>query len=240
MILFCNKKVDTPSNNLLLNINNFNPHFWTNEKKEAFELYSELIHNTIFSENKCKTKLKFSKWKNNLNKLMYKYPYFEENLWGILLFFKYCSHEFPEDFVFVYKVFLQFMKYFYRGPYLTFVIKSMTLYLLKIKTDSIDYIDFCNYVLFYYKFCEIENKDQLESTLIKRRDMSSLDSIENALQSKQVILAIRKCWEIYNENNNLQIKTLCIKKMISIFKNIKIPQLVQKYQEILNEINNNN
>ncbi len=239
--IYGNDKVDKNNNkdnknNDIINIDAINNSLWTQEKSDALYLYSQLIHNMNFSLNECNSKISYEKMKDIINSLMNKYGYFQETLYGMLAFFKYCAHNYPSDLLFVYRVFGQFMKYFYGGPYRTYVIQQMTSYLLNVKTDASDYYDLCNYVLYYFPFCQFENKENLEIKLIEHRDNSLLASIDDVLFSNQIIFAIKRCLSLYQNNNNINIKRACLKRLIKMYKNLKIDLLVQKYTNLLKKI----
>lgn len=219
-----------------IDTNSINNSLWVQEKSQALMLYSEMIHNIQFSEKECKSNLSFERIKDILNILMAKYNYFEETLWAILLFFKYVAHNYVDDLLFVYHVFNQFMKYFYGGKYRTYVVQQITNYLINVNTDASDYLEFCDYVLFYFPYSNFPNKDQYEKTLLAKRDYSLLKKIDNMFYSGQTVFAIKNCLKIYHENKSLNIKQACLKRLIKIYTFLKIPLLVEKYYFMLKNL----
>lgn len=190
---------------------------YVKEKLDAISLYSEIIH---------KKSLDYSKLKTNISKLIMEYPYFSEALDGMLWFFNYAvNNPNKPDLLFVYRVCAQFMKYFSKGPYRTYVLECITEYLLKTQDNSADFVYFCDYIL---QFKTVEG-------LINKRSTVELSVVNDAISSGQVLFGLKKALEIYSRGSR-QVKVQCLNRIVYVYEKLRLPELVHKYKTMLKDV----
>lgn len=221
-----------------------NSSLWTKEKADALFIYSQLLQGISFNNSKCVSKLSYDVIKDHLQNLMSKYGYFYETFQAMLLFFHYSAKTLPQDVIFVYEVFSQWMRYFANGPYRSFVINSMIEYITKLKLPdgTLDYVYFANDLLYYGEIDKIPQ--EISDDIQNKRDKNFLQMVDDALEAGQIVYAIKKCLQLYSginitvnsSKNKKSIKIATLKKIIVIYKKLKISPLVKKYEELLKKI----
>jgi len=242
LILKCSEQIEDQVNKILISFSKQNAILWIKEKAAAMELYGTMIRSMNFDNNTCKSTLGYDKIKEILQKLTSQYNYLEESLKGMLLFMYYIAKNLPEDILFVYNIFSQIMKYFRFGVWRSYVVQQAAEYILNIslKVGINDYTDFCNDILYYVDYIDIteEEKINLKNKLENNRDINILKIVDDCMEANQPFYAIKKCIFLYEyENQSINIKIGCLKRLIKIYEKLEINELKEKFQILLDKIN---